>query len=157
MTRLTMAPPQLDWTEELEHWLEPFMNALGPGRRWRTCPAYVAGLIDPGDRKSVQPMAARDNGVNYDRLHHFICSSVWAAAPLESALLVEADKLVGGENAWLIVDDTAWPKKGRSSVGVAPQYWQDRQLSVAGFGDSGLARGAGNGWSSVVFARELDR
>jgi hypothetical protein len=36
------------------------------------CPAYVAGLIGPGDRKSVQPMAARDNGVNHDRLHHFI-------------------------------------------------------------------------------------
>jgi SRSO17 transposase len=86
------------------------------------CPAYVAGLIGPGDRKSVQPMAARDNGVNYDQLHHFIGSSVWDAAPLEAALLVEADKLVGGEDAWLIIDDTALPKKGHNSVGVAPQY-----------------------------------
>ena len=67
-------------------------------------------------------MAARDNGVSYDQLHHFIGSGVWDAAPLEAALLVEADKLVGGENAWLIIDDTALPKKGRHSVGVAPQY-----------------------------------
>jgi SRSO17 transposase len=35
---------------------------------------------------------------------------------------VGADKLVGGEDAWLIIDDTALPKKGRHSVGVAPQY-----------------------------------
>ncbi len=67
-------------------------------------------------------MAARDTGVNYDQLHHFIGSSVWDAAPLEAALLVEANKLVGGEDAWLIIDDTALPKKGHNSVGVAPQY-----------------------------------
>jgi SRSO17 transposase len=120
--RLTMASSRLDWTEDLERWLAPFMDALGHSTRRRMCPAYVAGLIGPGDRKSVQPMAARDSGVNYDQLHHFIGSSVWDAAPLEAALLVEADKLVGDETAWLIIDDTALPKKGRHSVGVAPQY-----------------------------------
>jgi SRSO17 transposase len=82
----------------------------------------VAGLIGPGDRKSVQPMAARGSGVSYDQLHHFIGSGVWDSAPLEATLLVEADKLVGGDEAWLIIDDTALPKKGRHSVGVAPQY-----------------------------------
>jgi len=29
--------------------------------------------------------------------------------------------VVGGADAWLIVDDTALPKKGEHSVGVAPQ------------------------------------
>jgi SRSO17 transposase len=111
-----------DWGEALERWLEPFVEALGHRTRRRMCPAYVAGLIGPGDRKSVQPMAARDSGVSYDQLHHFIGSGVWDASPLETALLVEADKLVGGGNAWLIIDDTALPKKGRHSVGVAPQY-----------------------------------
>ena len=86
------------------------------------CPAYVAGLIGPGDRKSVQPMAARDNGVSYDQLHHFVASGVWDAAPLEAALLAKADSQIGGSDAWLIIDDTALPKKGHSSVGVAPQY-----------------------------------
>jgi SRSO17 transposase len=117
-----MVHPGLDWTEELDRWLEPFIEALGHRTRQRMCPAYIAGLIGPGDRKSVQPMAARDNGASYDQLHHFIGSSIWDAAPLEAALLVEADKLVGGEDAWLIIDDTALPKKGRHSVGVAPQY-----------------------------------
>jgi SRSO17 transposase len=86
------------------------------------CPAYVAGLIGPGDRKSMQPMAARGTGVSYDQLHHFIASGVWDAAPLEAALFAEADSQVGGDDAWLIVDDTTLPKKGRHSVGVAPQY-----------------------------------
>ena len=110
------------WNDDLMHWLEPFVAALGHKRRRRMCPAYVAGLIGPGDRKSVQPMAARDAVVNYDQLHHFISSGVWDAGPLEAVLLAEADKMVGGEDAWLIVDDTALAKKGRHSVGVAPQY-----------------------------------
>ena len=110
------------WQADLECWLEPFIVALGHKTRRRMCPAYIAGLIGPGDRKSVQPMAARAEVVNYDQLHHFIGSEVWDAAPLAAALLAEADKMVGGGNAWLIVDDTALPKKGRHSVGVAPQY-----------------------------------
>lgn len=42
--------------------------------------------------------------------------------PLEAALLKEADRLVGGPGAYLVIDDTAMPKKGRHSVGAAPQY-----------------------------------
>lgn len=61
-------------------------------------------------------------GVGYDRLHHFISAGIWDERPLEQALLVEADRLVGGPDAVLVVDDTAIPKKGRHSVGVAPQY-----------------------------------
>src|SRR5947209_2515069 len=110
------------WKFDLEAWLAPFVNALGHKVRARMCPAYVAGLIGAGDRKSVQPMAARDGEVGYDQLHHFIASGAWDAAPLEQALLAEADRMVGGDDSWLIVDDTALPKKGGHSVGVAPQY-----------------------------------
>ena len=67
-------------------------------------------------------MAARAGNVSYDQLHHFVASGVWTAAPLEAALLAEADRKVGGNDAWLFVDDTALPKKGRRSVGVVPQY-----------------------------------
>jgi SRSO17 transposase len=86
------------------------------------CPAYIAGLIGPGDRKSIQPMASKAEGVGYDRLHHFIAAGVWDSAPLEAALWQQADTMVGGGDSWLIIDDTALPKKGRNSVGVAPQY-----------------------------------
>ena len=111
-----------DWQADLERWLAPFVAALRHKTRARMCPAYVAGLIGPGDRKSVQPMAARAGNLSYDQLHHFVASGVWDAAPLEAALLGKADRQVGGNGAWLIVDDTALPKKGRHSVGVAPQY-----------------------------------
>ena len=67
-------------------------------------------------------MAERFAPGDYDRLHHFIAAGVWDAAPLEAELLVQADKLVGGSDAVLVVDDTALPKKGEHSVGVAPQY-----------------------------------
>lgn len=110
------------WKSELENWLLPFLAALRHKVRARMCPAYVAGLIGAGDRKSVQPMAVREGSVGYDQLHHFIASGAWDAAPLETVLLAEADRMVGGAGAWLIVDDTALPKKGERSVCVAAQY-----------------------------------
>jgi SRSO17 transposase len=111
-----------DWTEDLEHWLAPFLSALGHKTRRRMCPLYIAGLIGPGDRKSIQPMATRAGEVGYDQLHHFVAAGVWDSAPVEAALLREADRLVGDQAGFLVIDDTAMPKKGRHSVGVAPQY-----------------------------------
>lgn len=111
-----------DWQRDLEHWLEPYLQKLGNKTRRRMCPAYIAGLIGPGDRKSIQPMAARADALSYDRLHHFIGAGIWDSAPLEATLWRQADELVGGDTAWLIIDDTALPKKGKASVGVAPQY-----------------------------------
>ena len=103
-------------------WLRPFLKHLGHKARQRMCPLYVAGLIGPGDRKSVQPMAERFAPGDYDQLHHFVAAGVWNAARLETELLVQADKLVGGNDAILVIDDTAIPKKGKHSVGVAAQY-----------------------------------
>src|SRR6266567_1117789 len=48
-----------NWNAELRTWLSPFLTKLGHKARRRMCPLYVAGLIGPGDRKSVQPMAER--------------------------------------------------------------------------------------------------
>jgi SRSO17 transposase len=117
-----MAGVVLDWHGELELWLEPFLTRLGHKARRRMCPLYIAGLIGPGERKSVQPMAMRLAPGEYDQLHHFVAAGVWDAAPLEAELLVQADRLVGGDDAVLVIDDTALPKKGSHSVGVAAQY-----------------------------------
>jgi SRSO17 transposase len=117
-----MADTRSKWGDELGRWLKPFLDCLGHKARRRMCPLYVSGLIGPGDRKSVQPMAARLAPGDYDQLHHFIADGVWDAAPLETELLVQADRLVGGQDAVLVIDDTAMPKKGDRSVGVAPQY-----------------------------------
>jgi SRSO17 transposase len=111
-----------DWKQELERFLMPFVDRLGHKARRRMCPLYVSGLIGPGDRKSIQPMAKQLALGDYDQLHHFIAAGVWDAAPAETELLVQADRLVGGSDAVLVIDDTAIPKKGTHSVGVAAQY-----------------------------------
>src|SRR4249919_886392 len=118
----TMVDRTSDWKDELGRWLQPFLDRLGHKARRRMCPLYVAGLIGPGDRKSVAPMAERFAPGDYDQLHHFVSAGVWDAAPLESELLIQADRLVGGSDAVLVIDDTAMPKKGKHSVGVAAQY-----------------------------------
>jgi SRSO17 transposase len=112
----------LDWRDELGRWLKPFLDRLRHKARRRMCPLYVSGLIGPGDRKSIQPMAERLAVGDYDQLHHFIAAGVWDAAPVETELLIQADRLVGGGDAVLVIDDTAIPKKGTHSVGVAAQY-----------------------------------
>lgn len=52
-----------DWQTDLERWLAPNLEGLGNKTRRRMCPAYVAGLIGPGERKSIQPMASRSDGI----------------------------------------------------------------------------------------------
>ena len=89
----------VDWQADLDRFLMPFVAALRHKTRARMCPAYIAGLIGPGDRKSVQPMATRAGEVSYDQLHHFVAAGVWDSAPLEAALLKKADDLVGCEIA----------------------------------------------------------
>ena len=64
-----------DWNAALTDWLKPFVEKLGHKRR-QMCPLYVAGLIGPGDRKSIEPMAGRFAPGHYDRLHHFISDGV---------------------------------------------------------------------------------
>jgi SRSO17 transposase len=118
----TMVGRTSDWKSELGHFLKPFLDRLGHKARRQMCPLYVSGLIGPGDRKSVQPMAKRLDLGAHDQLHHFIAAGVWDAGPVEKELLVQADKLVGGSDAVLVIDDTAIPKKGAHSVGVAAQY-----------------------------------
>src|SRR4029078_9966769 len=102
-----------DWQDGLRRWLGPFLSHLGHKARRRICPLYIAGLIGPGERKSVQPMAERLAPGQYDQLHHFRASDAWNAPSLEAELLVQTDRLVGGHDAVLVIDDTALPKKGR--------------------------------------------
>jgi SRSO17 transposase len=113
---------EADWREELDGWLGPFLATLGHGKRRRWAPVYLRGLLGPGDRKSLQPMAARLGLRGHDQLQHFVASAAWDDAPLRRLLVERADALVGGPDAVLVVDDTALPKQGKHSVGVARQY-----------------------------------
>src|SRR6202020_1870208 len=136
---LTMVDAKSKWEDELGRWLKPFLDRLGHKARRRMCPLYISGLIGPGDRKSVQPMAARLAPGEYDQLHHFIADGVWDAAPLEAELLVQADRLVGGKDAVLVIDDTAI-EEGRSfgwcRSAICFVSRQDSQLPNTGVADA---------------------
>lgn len=67
-------------------------------------------------------MAARLGLPGHHQLQHFIASPAWDDGPLWAELARTADRLVGGPGACLVIDDTALPKKGTRSVGVARQY-----------------------------------
>jgi SRSO17 transposase len=107
---------------DLDAWLAPFLDVVGHKKRRTWAPLYLRGLLGPGERKSLQPMAARLGLSGHDQLQHFIASPAWDDGPLWTALAREADRLVGGPQAALVIDDTALPKKGTLSVGVARQY-----------------------------------
>jgi hypothetical protein len=63
-----MANTRLDWTDELERWLTPFVARLGHKARRRMCLLYLAGRIGLGDRMSAQPMAELLAPGEYDQL-----------------------------------------------------------------------------------------
>ena len=118
-----MAPSRPSgWAGELERWLAPFLAALSRPEQRRWAPRYLQGLLLPGERKSIEPMAARVAPGEVQQLHHFVSASPWAAEPLEMELVRAADRLVGGSDAVLVVDDTALVKQGAHSVGVQRQY-----------------------------------
>src|SRR3712207_2744271 len=109
-------------TRDLDAWLAPFLDVLGRKTRRTWAPFYLRGLLGPGERKSLQPMAARLGLSGHDQLQHFIASPAWDDGPLWRVLAERADRLVGGPGAALVIDGTALPKKGTLSVGVARQY-----------------------------------
>ena len=111
-----------DWEAKFDRWLTPFLAAWRHKTRQRWAPAYLRGLLAPGERKSIEPLAARVSPNSSQQLHHFVAVSKWEVDDIEQVLFDKADALVGGPNAHLIVDDTALVKKGRHSVGVAQQY-----------------------------------
>ncbi len=116
-----MATPQADWQDAFEAWLAPFLARLRRAEQRRWAPIYLQGLLGPGERKSVEPMAARVAPGEVQQLHHFISASPWTCEPLKQELVRAADRLVGRPDAVLVIDDTALVKQGRHSVGVARQ------------------------------------
>ena len=112
----------MDWENDLENWLSPFLDRLQNVAQRRWMPLYVQGLLGPGERKSVEAMAERVAPGNGRPLQNFLSAAPWRCSPLEELLAEEANRLVGGPDAVLVIDDTPLMKKGEHSVGVAHQY-----------------------------------
>jgi SRSO17 transposase len=108
--------------------MDGLANAAGHADRQEPLKSYCRGLLLPGERKSVEPMAARLAPDNVRRmhqsLHHLVADAPWN----DDEMLAQVRRQVlpsmqrhGSVVAW-IVDDTGFPKQGKHSVGVARQY-----------------------------------
>jgi SRSO17 transposase len=109
-------------------YVESLVEVIGHADRAAPLRDYCTGLLLPGERKSVEPMAAVTAparvAAQHQSLLHFVGNAPWS----DEALLAKVRNLVlpsiersGPIEAW-IIDDTGFPKKGRHSVGVTRQY-----------------------------------
>ena len=112
----------------LDAYLDRLCAAVGHADRSAPLRAYVTGLLLPGDRKSVEPMAAvvdpRHASARHQSMHHFVARAPWNG---EDVIAVARDAALSALErhapvAGWIIDDTSFPKKGEHSVGVARQY-----------------------------------
>jgi SRSO17 transposase len=124
-SRLSSPGPQ---QRRFAAYIEGLANAAGHADRHTPLKNYCKGLLLPGERKSVEPMAARlaPNDVRrmHQSLHHLVADAPWN----DEEMLAEVRRYVlptmqkqDPVVAW-IVDDTGFPKQGKHSVGVARQY-----------------------------------
>jgi len=109
-------------------YMDGLAKAAGHADRNVPLKAYCAGLLLPGERKSVEPMAARLAPDNIRRmhqsLHHLVADAPWSDEALLETVrgrVLAGMKENGPAVAW-IIDDTGFVKKGTHSVGVARQY-----------------------------------
>ena len=121
--------PTTDSAEiRFERYVEEIAAIVDHADRRKPLEAYLTGLLLPGERKSVEPMAAlidpRHVGARHQSMHHFVANAEWDdAAVLRVARthVLDAMERHGAAAGW-IIDDTGIPKKGRHSVGVTRQY-----------------------------------
>ena len=113
-------------------YVEAMTSALGHADRAAPFRSYCAGLLLPGDRKSVEPMAARVQPERvqaaHQSLHHFVAKSDWSDDAVLATVRAQVLPVIERRGAIraLIIDDTGMPKKGKHSVGVARQYCGQR-------------------------------
>src|SRR5215510_9231362 len=111
-----------------EAYVEGLVSVIGHSDRAGPLRDYCVGLVMPGERKSVEPMAAVTapdrTAAQHQSLLHFVGQSPWS----DEKVLAKVGEMVlptierhGPIEAW-IVDDTGFPKKGTHSVGVTRQY-----------------------------------
>src|SRR3712207_2233119 len=122
--------------ERFAAYLDGIAAVLGHASRAASARAYCTGLLLPGERKSVEPMAARlaptRVQAKHQSLHHVVAQAEWDDAALLRAVrevVLPAIARHGPIRYW-IVDDTGFPKRGKHSVGVARQYCGEDRKST---------------------------
>lgn len=105
---------------QFAEFIEPLVAELGRSERREGATLYVQGLLIPGERKSIEPMAER-LGADSQKLQQFMADSPWDEQEVWRAIRREVVPVMEPLAAW-IIDETGWLKQGDKSVGVAHQY-----------------------------------
>ena len=111
----------------LTEYLRELVSGMGRPERVRAMCNYVRGLLLDGERKSMQPMAARlardpsEAEALRQSMQQCVAHAEWDDQELFGAVARMVDSEMDGISAW-VIDDTGFPKKGVHSVGVARQY-----------------------------------
>ena len=122
------ARPPLTGEARLAAYLDAIAGVLGHAGRVASAQAYCTGLLLPGERKSIEPMAARLDPTHvqakHQALHHVVAQADWDDAAVLAAVRAQVLPAIErhGPVLYWIVDDTSFPKQGTHSVGVARQY-----------------------------------
>ena len=124
-SRLSAPGPQ---ERRFAAYIEGLATAAAHEDRQAPLKNYCKGLLLPGERKSIEPMAARLDRDHVQAmrqsLHHLVAKAPWSdevvLEQVRNQVLPRMQKQ-GPVVAW-IVDDTGFPKKGKHSVGVTRQY-----------------------------------
>ena len=106
--------------KHLVDFLTPVVAELGRSERRVAAARYVQGLLMPGQRKSVEPMAER-LGVDAQGLQQFVSASPWSDQAVWTVVRQQIIPHLEPMEAW-VVDETGWLKQGQHSVGVSHQY-----------------------------------
>jgi SRSO17 transposase len=112
----------------LAAYLDAIAGVLGHASRAASAQAYCTGLLLPGERKSIEPMAARLDPAHvqakHQSLHHVVAQAEWDEAAVRAAVRAQVLPAIErhGPVAYWIVDDSGFPKQGTHSVGVARRY-----------------------------------
>jgi SRSO17 transposase len=106
--------------DQFAEFLEPLVAELGRSERREGATLYVQGLLMPGERKSIEPMAARLR-TDSQKLQQFLTDSPWDEQDVWRPIRREVVPVMEPLAAW-IIDETGWLKQGNKSVGVAHQY-----------------------------------
>jgi SRSO17 transposase len=105
---------------ELQKFIEPLVAQIGRSERRESAALYVQGLLMPGQRKSIEPIAQRLQ-VDSQKLQQFLSDSPWQENQVWRAIRREVVPAMEPLQAW-VVDETGWLKQGSHSVGVSHQY-----------------------------------
>jgi SRSO17 transposase len=107
--------------QRLASFLAELVPHMGRAERQHGAGMYVRGLLLDGERKSIEPMAARLPGADVQALCQFVNQSPWPWEPVQEALTGAVVDALLPEAVYLL-DATSFPKQGTHSVGVARQY-----------------------------------